>query len=222
MKIKSIFSIGLSSIILFITNSSLHAQKEVMIGKQIWMQSNLNVNKFRNGDFIPEAKTPEEWKKAAEDKKPAWCHFENNKKNSKKFGKLYNYYAVIDPRGLAPNGWHIPTDNEWTQLTDFLGGANIAGNKMRSTSGWVAGEGTQDANGTDESGFCGKPGGHRYSTGGWPEFGAGGILGYGYWWSSSENDSINAWIRYLVNGASEVIRVDYAKANGFSVRCVKD
>jgi len=82
----------------------------VNIGTQTWMAKNLNVSIFANGDPIPEVKTNEEWKKAAEEKKPAWCYYENDPANGAIYGKLYNWYAVSDPRGLAPKGWHIPIE----------------------------------------------------------------------------------------------------------------
>jgi TolA-binding protein len=108
--------------------------KSVKIGTQTWMAENLNVSTFRNGDPIMEAKTNEEWEKAGKEGKPAWCNYENDPKNGAKYGKLYNWYAVNDPRGLAPAGWHVPSDAEWTTLGDQLG--DEASNKMKSTSGW--------------------------------------------------------------------------------------
>lgn len=111
----------------------LNAQT-VTIGTQVWMTKNLDVAKFRNGDPIPEAKTDEEWKKAGENKQPAWCYYDNNPANGVKYGKLYNWYAVNDPRGIAPVGYHVPTDAEWTKLEDLLG--SDAGKKMKSATGW--------------------------------------------------------------------------------------
>ena len=112
------------------------AQDEVTIGKQVWMVENLNVDKFRNGDPIPHAETNEEWEKASDNKQPAWCYYDNDPANDTKYGKLYNWYAVNDSRGLAPAGFHIPSDSEWTVLIDYLGGKEVAGVKMKSTSGW--------------------------------------------------------------------------------------
>ena len=116
------------------TGSTIFSQT-VTIGTQVWMTKNLDVSTFRNGDPIPEAKTDEEWKKAGENKQPAWCYYNNYPANGAKYGKLYNWYAVNDSRGLAPIGYHIPSDAEWTKLTDFLGG-EVAGTKMKSKSGW--------------------------------------------------------------------------------------
>jgi uncharacterized protein (TIGR02145 family) len=95
--------------------------KEVKIGEQIWMSENLNVDKFRNGDPIPQAKTAEEWKKSGEEGKPAWCYYDHNPKNGKKYGKLYNWFAVNDPRGIAPEGWHVASSKEFESLCLNLG-----------------------------------------------------------------------------------------------------
>ena len=158
---------------------------EVTIGKQVWMTKNLNVDKFRNGDPIPEAKTEGEWKAYNQAGEAAWCYYENDPKNGAKYGKLYNWYAVNDPRGLAPKGWHIPTDAEWTELTDYLGGVEKAGAKMKSKEGWY-----KNGNGTNSSGFSGLPGGLRSS------YGAFDVIGYyGYWWSSTEFNTVYAGYR---------------------------
>ncbi len=103
-------------------NKTLKHFKEIKIDKQIWMVENLNEDKFRNGDVIPQAKSREEWIKAGKEKKPVWCYFNNDSKNGSKFGRLYNWYAVADSRGLAPFGWHIPSEKEWIKLIEFLGG----------------------------------------------------------------------------------------------------
>jgi uncharacterized protein (TIGR02145 family) len=111
------------------TGSTIFSQT-VTIGTQVWMTKNLDVATFRNGDPIPEAKTKEEWDKAGDNKQPAWCYYDNDPANGAKYGKLYNWFAVNDPRGLAPSGYHVPTDAEWTILGDFLG--DHAGTKMKS------------------------------------------------------------------------------------------
>ncbi len=189
----------------------LNAQT-VTIGTQVWMTKNLDVAKFRNGDPIPEAKTDEEWVKAGENKQPAWCYYNNEEPNGTKYGKLYNWYAVNDPRGLAPDGYHIPTDAEWTQLTDYLGGESVAGNKMKSISGW-----DENGNGNNKSGFSGLPGGFRGSNGTFDFIGD-----YGGWWSSSEDVTVNAWSRDLGYDDGNVSRDGSGKQNGFSVRCLRD
>ena len=122
--------------ILLIGFGCISYAQTVTIGTQVWMTKNLDVATFRNGDPIPQAKTNEEWKKAGENQQPAWCYYDNDPANGAKYGKLYNWYAVNDSRGLAPVGYHIPSDAEWTKLTDFLGGESVAGTKMKSKSGW--------------------------------------------------------------------------------------
>jgi uncharacterized protein (TIGR02145 family) len=186
------------------------ASAEVTIGKQVWMSENLNVDKFRNGDPILEAKTDEEWEKAGENKQPAWCYYDNDPANGEKYGKLYNWYAVNDKRGLAPVGYHIPSDAEWTELEDFLG--TDAGKKMKSTSGW-----NKDGNGTNESGFSGLPGGYRNFSGSFE-----GIGKFGTWWSSSESSTDRAWNRYLDYYGGNVYRGSVNKGKVFSVRCLRD
>jgi uncharacterized protein (TIGR02145 family) len=111
-------------------NPIIQAQT-VTIGTQVWTTKNLDVSTFRNGDVIPQATTDEAWEAAGENKQPAWCYYDNDTANASKYGKLYNWYAVNDPRGLAPAGYHIPTDAEWTVLTDYMGGEGIAGKKMK-------------------------------------------------------------------------------------------
>ena len=183
----------------------------VKIGNQIWMTENLNVERFRNGDVIPEAKTAEEWEAAGNAKRPAWCYYDNDPKNGKKYGKLYNWYAVKDTCGLAPLGWHIPTDLEWP-LLEYSLGENVAGTKMKSTSGWK-----QNENGTNSSGYSGLPGGCRFYDGSF-----GNVGNDGCWWSASERNVSNAWKWGLYNFNSYLNRTDLSKYNGFSVRCVKD
>ena len=110
--------------------------KTVTIGTQVWMVSNLNVATFRNGVEIPEVQDKDAWNKAGDNKQPAWCYYNINSNNGVKYGKLYNWYAVNDTNRLCPQGWHVPTDAEWTVLTDYLGGAPGAGSKMKAKSGW--------------------------------------------------------------------------------------
>ena len=95
--------------------------KKVTIGYQVWMTENLNVDKFQNGDLITEAKTEADWTEANENEQAAWCYYENEPANGPKYGKLYNWFAVNDPRGLAPKGWHISEDKEWNIMETFLG-----------------------------------------------------------------------------------------------------
>lgn len=197
--------------------------KEVTIGDQVWMAENLNADKFRNGDSITHAITKEAWKQAGENEHPAWCYYDNDPSNGKKYGKLYNWYAVNDPRGLAPKGWHVPSDQEWTTLTDHLGGEDVAGTKMKSSRGWY-----NDGNGTNESGFSALPGGYRYHFGRFFSIGRDA-----YWWSSTEYSTYCAWTRLLdydrildidPDFVKDAVLRDYdGKGKGaLSVRCLRD
>ena len=184
--------------------------KTVVIGKQEWMAENLNVEQYRNGDKIPEVKDPSKWHNL---KAGAWCYYENKTLNGKTYGKLYNWYAVNDPRGLAPEGWHIPTDEEWSQLSDYLGGVDIAGGKLKATTFWNP----PNTGATNSSGFSAFPGGVRYDNGFFNVIGKAGSF-----WSASEDDIYDAWLRDLIYSNSGVLRNSFNKAFGFSVRCVRD
>ena len=182
-------------------------ENEIKIGNQTWTSKNLDVETYRNGDVIPQVQDADAWQKLTTG---AWCYYDNKKSYGTKYGKLYNWYAVNDPRGLAPKGYHIPTDEEWTILTDNLG--DEAGTKMKSTTGW-----DDDGNGTNTSGFAGLPGGYRYGNGNFTNVGANG-----YWWSSSESFTSNAWCRPLYSNNGNVFRGNFYKLYGFSVRCLRD
>jgi uncharacterized protein (TIGR02145 family) len=185
----------------------------VNIGYQVWMVENLNTARFLNGDPIIEAKTDWEWENAGNNGQPAWCYYENKPGNGVKYGKLYNWYAVNDPRGLAPAGFHVPSDEEWTTLTDYLGYVN-AGKKMKTSTGWKYG-----VNGNNSSGFTGLPGGYRSDDGTFFHIG-----GYGHWWSSSESGygTGSAWDRTLNYDSETSYQHNSEKHKGFSVRCLRD
>jgi len=160
---KTIILLLEATVLLCICRINTSAQ-ETKIGAQTWATSNLNVSTFRNGDAIPEANTKEEWVKAVSAGKPAWCYYEKDPTNGEKLGRLYNWFTVSDLRGLAPNGWHVPSDEEWIILIDYLGGEEIAGLKMKNTTGWEDYKG-KNGNGTNESGFAGLPGGFSNGSG---------------------------------------------------------
>ena len=206
MKITTLLFIALLSI------SSFGFAQSVTIGTQTWTTLNLDVATFRNGDAIPEAKTIEEWAAAGDNKQAAWCYYENNAANGTKYGKLYNWYAVNDSRGLAPLGYHIPSDTEWTKLSDYLGGEEFAGKKMKNLSGWL-----DEGNGNNSSGFSGLPGGFCTISGNFRYVGD-----FGVWWSASEYDDSDAWGLGLVSAYSNLHRDYSIKSFGKSVRCVED
>lgn len=198
-------------------SNSIKSYKKVTIGTQTWMSENLNTNTFRNGDPIPQAKTAEDWKKAGEQQKPAWCFYNNDPKNELKYGKLYNWYAVNDARGLAPEGWHIPSNDEWTILETSLGDWKKSGNKLKTISGWLS-----NGNGSNETGFSGVPGGYRLDNGDFLGIGADG-----QWWSSTEEfqlveSTAAAWYRSLEDRNSYINKDWKRQPIGLSVRCIKD
>ena len=198
------------------TSSSDSIFKTVKIGKQEWMAENLNVDKFRNGDLIPEVKSQKEWEKAGKSGKPAWCNYDNNNINGEKHGKLYNWYAVNDPRGLAPEGWHIPTDVEWGLLVLELGGDKKAGHALKYTYGWANNKDSA-GNGTNTSGFEALPSGLRNGLGAFGYKGQGGG-----WWSNTAIDTAKSWYRFVLYASPMVFKDAYGNRNGLAVRCVKD
>jgi uncharacterized protein (TIGR02145 family) len=183
----------------------------VKIGNQIWMAENLNVSHFRNGDSIPEARSAEEWIRLERELKPAWCVHQNASEDPKKYGKLYNWYAVNDKRGLAPDGWHIPSDEEWSQMVTYMGGEVLAALKMRTTGS------SENVSESGDGGFMGLPGGGCRNDGTFFGFGS-----YGYWWSSTEITASGAWIRLLDYVNCNVYSKSYNKYFGLSVRCIKN
>ncbi|HIA05905.1 MAG TPA: hypothetical protein EYN71_04200 [Flavobacteriales bacterium] len=198
-----------------VTDADDNTYKTVQIGNQLWMAENLNVSHFRNGDPIPHVKTDEEWERAGDNKQPAWCYYDNDPAHGEKYGKMYNWYAANDSRGIAPKGWHVPSDAEWTALANYLGGRDVAGTKMRTASGW-----NENGDGTNESGFSGLPGGGRDVNGSFYYAGY-----YGSWWSSTQSATTKAWTRnlgYNIYGIGSVYRNDGSKGNGLSVRCLRD
>jgi uncharacterized protein (TIGR02145 family) len=180
------------------TSIEILSENEIRIANQIWMRNNLNVSTFRNGDIIREAKTDQEWTDAAYYKQPAWCYYDNDPGNEIERGKLYNWYAVNDERGLAPVGWHIPNQKECSKLISVLECYHLSK--------------------VDSIGLLKKDGCRSGDNG---EFLS--IDFFGYWWSSTEteNNSLLAHkIRIdLINSCT--VWFD-GKCNGLSVRCIKD
>lgn len=222
--------------------------KEVKIGNQVWMAENLHVFYFRNGDPVPLAKTPQEWGEAGRNKQPACCYYENDMVNGKKFGLLYNWYAVADSRGLAPKGWHVANDDEWTSLTVYLGGDSIAGSKLKSSSGWesylteiscpVCKNWTPQQKAGQTCKTCGdtRKIKEKVSGNGTNSSGFDGLPGgfcteglfhsiglAGNWWCLNEVEgSSKEWIRFLYYEFDKTYRGLDRKEIGYSVRCIKD
>ena len=181
-----------------------------------WMTKNLDVAKYRNGDPIPKVTNNAAWAALTTG---AYCYYNNDSTTyAATYGKLYNWYAINDPRGLAPEGWHIPTDFEWTTLCNCLGGDPVAGGPMKEfgTTHWAS----PNTAATNVSGFTGLPGGRRNNEGTFIHIGT-----YGYWWSSTEIiswNTNNAWHRMLDYIDDDVSRSNNNKTFGYSVRCLRD
>ncbi|NUM50471.1 MAG: fibrobacter succinogenes major paralogous domain-containing protein [Flavobacteriales bacterium] len=185
--------------------------KTVKIGAQKWTIENLNTTTFRNGDKIMEASNIYDWEKATKERIPAYCHYYYDTTYAKKYGKLYNWFAINDPRGLAPKGFHIPSDKEFTDLIAYLGN-DSAGYKLKNINGWEDG-----GNGSNATGFGALPGG------GCGIDGVFGMLGtHGAFWSNTDVGADFAWY-YLVGSEFIVLhRMHNYKWVGLSVRCIKD
>ena len=185
----------------------------VQIQTQIWMQQNLKTSHYRNGDPIPEITSISVWSTLTSG---AWCWYRNDSTQyAATYGKLYNWYAVNDPRGLAPEGWHIPSDVEWTTLSTSLGGDLVAGSKLKETGTlhWT----TPNTDATNSSGFTGLPGGYCDDEGDFNN-----ITRYGIWWSSTESGITIARYRDLNFSLSEFTADTEDKNFGCSVRCLQD
>ena len=180
----------------------------IVIGTQQWMGNNLDVTNYRNGDPIQYVTDATEWAGLTTG---AWCYYNNDPANGNLYGKLYNWYAVNDSRGLAPMGWHVPTDAEWSTLTSILGGGYIAGGRMKlaGTTWWT----TPNTGATNSSGFTGLPGGYRNYDGTFYNIGV-----QGYLWSFSSN----RWCHLLNYSNSFLYKAFRDREEGFSVRCIRD
>jgi len=201
----------------------------VTIGTQTWMQRNLDVVTFRNGDTIPQAATDSAWMAAAENETPAWCYYNNDPANGAVYGRLYNWFALKDSRGLAPLGWHLPSDQEWNLLINTLdtaahllhmGGAESvnAGPMLKTAEGGK--EGAIEAN--NSSSFTALPGGYRVH---WSiDKSAAPFAAMGEsanWWSSTPTAGTDAWLRNVYYKNNQVKKYFFHRGYGFSVRCLQ-
>lgn len=200
----------------------------IKIGTQTWMVENLKTTHYRNGDVIPKITDNLEW---AAYKVGAWCDLNNNFDNGIKYGKMYNWYVIGDSRGITPAGWHIPSDTEWTTLTNYLitNGYNYdgttSGNKIAKSlaakTDWnfynSIGVVGNDLTTNNITGFSAMPGGSRGYKGVFYDQG-----NEAWWWSSTETDAWDVWCTYLFYGNRGVLKLNTGKANGFYIRCIMD
>ena len=213
-EIKSIPTSGYGPNIVDIEGNSYQT---VYIGTQHWMAENLKNSKYSDGTKIPHVTNKFYLYEGA------WAYYNDNDTYNEKYGKLYNWYAVSPTtngnKNICPTGWHVPTDAEWTVVTDYLGGKSVAGGKMKQvgTTSWDS----PNTEATNMSLFTGLPGGYR------DRYGYQGHKGIyigvaSYWWSSSEYDKSNAWYRYLTTSSGDAFSSKSDKDYGFSVRCLRD
>ena len=193
-----------------------HTIKTVYIGTQQWMAENLTVTRYNDGTTITYITDNAQWQSNISG---AWAYYNNDAANNAKYGKLYNWYAVSPTtngnKNVCPTGWHVPSDAEWTVLTDYLGGESVAGSNMKEvgTTSWN----NPNTNATNTSLFTGLPGGCRGSDGNYGRIGS-----YGFWWSSTELNTNDAWDRYLNTSYGNAYRDNHSKEVGLSVRCLRD
>ncbi len=197
-----------------VTDVDGNTYKTVKIGDQWWMAENLKVAHYRNGDAIPNVTDNEQWKNL---NTGAYCAFENNSNNAAVYGYLYNWFAVNDSRNIAPEGWHVPTDEEWQALVDFLGRETAVGGRMKEagTTHWKM----PNTGAINEIGFSVLPAGFHgsYGAGEFHDLGEGA-----FFWSATEYNDDNAWLRYLTYNSSKLTRDNHYKRHGFSVRLVRN
>jgi uncharacterized protein (TIGR02145 family) len=197
----------------------------IIIGDQVWLKENLKVTRFNNGEPIQLVTDTVAWTALTT---PAYCNYNNTESIALEYGRLYNYYTVVDIRKLCPSGWHVPNDAEWDTLSVFLGGTMVAGGKMKEpgTKHWMSPNvmSIDTTNGdfseipVDESGFSALPAGRQYHD-------TYAFLGeYSQMWSSTqcEYDTDLIWCRYLSFSLPHLKRFTYKKHYGLSVRCMKD
>jgi len=208
--------VGGTSCPAIVTDVDGNVYNTVQIGSQCWMQENLKVEHFRNGDNIPTGLGSSAWSTTTS---AAFAVYDSVPANKGIYGLLYNWFTVSDTRGMCPTDWHVPKDGEWTQLTDFLGGTVIAGRKMKTTGTLDAGTGLWQSpnSGVNSSGFSGLPGGYRKVFGNYNWLGK-----KGYWWSASQFSPTLAWRREIDHDNTFVNRNYSDKERGYSVRCVQD
>ena len=178
----------------------------ITIGTQVWMKENLKVTHYMNGKEIPQVTDATAWSKLTTG---AYCNFNNDDSKVTTYGRLYNFYAVLDSNNLCPADWRVPTNNEWLTLTDFLGGTSVAGGKMKETGTehWLS----PNTGASNSSGFTSVSAGSRNSNGGFEYFGI-----YADWWASMESDPSNGYHRGISNSSAAVFRIVSARAFALS------
>jgi uncharacterized protein (TIGR02145 family) len=208
-----------------VTDIDGNTYQTVLIGNQEWMAENLRTGTYANGDTIPNVTDNSSWSQLISG---AWCNYQNDPDYDTPFGKLYNWFTVVDPRNVCPSDWHVPTDTEWQELELVLGmlpsDVNIpgyrgesqnVGGKLKATTLWDE----PNTGATNESAFSSLPGSFRSNSGG---FSPSALGNFGDWWSASEDSAVDAWARILYSNNPGVFRYNYSKRSGYSLRCIRD
>ena len=194
-----------------LTDLDGNVYKTILIGTQTWMAENLRTTKFNDGTSIPMVIDSTSWTNRST---PAYCWLNNDQSNSVTYGALYNWYAVNTGK-LCPTNWHVPSDSEWIELTNYLGGERIAGGKLKSITGWE----NPNTDASNETGFSALPGGNRISS-------SAALFDdtcdIGCWWSTTEFGKNLAWNRLVYFNSSKVQRFFAQEAFGLSVRCIRN
>ena len=228
--LKLIIQLVIISFFSFLNYGAAQNNDEITIGSQTWMKKNLDISEFRNGEKISQAKSMEKWIDACNKKQAVWCYYDFNPANGKTYGKLYNWYAVNDKRGLAPDGMRIPEHKDWVELNNTLGNLLTNAEKLKSETGWAE---SPKSKGTNSSGFSALPGGslscyHENDTSIVSNFTF--LLKQGNWWTSEEKGttshildtaSICYSLTYSIPNSTIGIRT-CGQCSGLSVRCLKN
>lgn len=195
-----------------VSDNNGNTYNTVTIGEQVWMDSNLKTTKYNDGTAIHLVTNVTLWNILTT---PAYCWYNNDAATYKNtYGAIYNWYTINTGK-LCPTGWHVPSDGEWSTLIDILGGGSVAGGKLKEsgTNHWLS----PNSAATNSSGFTALPGGYQYAYGSFDDIGVSGN-----WWSSTEDSNWSAWSWNVSYNNSGVLRVNYSKNCGFSVRCLRD
>ncbi len=182
----------------------------VIIGNQEWMTTNLDAVVYANGDSIPFVAEDATWSLL---NTGAWSYYGNSSDNGEKYGRLYNWFAVSDPRGLCPKGWRVASNRDWDSLIATLEGAETSAKHLKLDLYWAE----PKAEITNSSGFSALPAGNRREDGGYN-----GISLSAPFWTSTEADSVNAVARFIHTAHSRVGKKTGDKRNGLACRCVRD
>lgn len=205
-----------------VTDIDGNVYNTVTIGKQVWMVENLKVTRYRNGNSIPNVMNTSTWRNLTTG---AYCDYYNDPAIGNKYGKLYNWYSVKDSRNIAPTGWHVPSDAEWTTLELYVSAnLGISGSEAKALSSkldWTSSTGINvvgnDLSRNNNSGFMALPSGFLDIDGSFYLIGNGG-----YWWCSNERSTKDTWVRYINYNLSNVKRTYFENYAGISVRCIMD